>query len=276
MDNILHSSQEIFADAVVKHPPHAVVLALSGGTDSLTALAVALKLNIKIDYILHCNTRTGIKQTTEYVRNLANDLSIPYIEADSGDAYEEYVRRKGFFGRGNTAHNYAYHVLKATAFRKAVSKVIRKRKRGRNVLLLNGARLEESDNRRENMGDSPLRVDPGAKSNIWVNILQEWTKRDCMKILMESFLKRNPVADILHRSGECMCGTTQSDEAREEAAFWFPEWGAWINNLEADVTKEFPWKWGQQPADYERKIMKGQMPLFSDFNPMCHTCSART
>lgn len=279
MDDILLESKEIIEKAIIEYRPGAIVAMVSGGDDSLTALRVAQSLGVKIDFLIHGNTRTGIKETTEFVRSLANSEGLNYIEADAGDAYEKRVVDNGFFGRGGRAHTYCYHVIKATAFRKAVSS-IRRRRQGFNVLLINGARSEESPNRKKNI-DSVFNTDPAARSNIWVNLIHHWTKADCKTFLADHPGKRNPVTEVLCRSGECMCGTMQSNEQRAEAAYWFPEWGVWLNDLEQRVWDQgFWWRWGEHIPRAHEERQAGQMDMFDrpefDFSPMCHSCQLKT
>ena len=274
----LDDSREIFQSEIGQHEPYAIVMAMSGGNDSLTAYYIAKKLGIKIDFILHINTRTGIAETTDFVRRFAESEGVAYLEADAGLAYENYVLRKGFFGRGRLAHMYAYHVLKREHLSKTISKHIRQGKRNRNVLLLNGARLQESENRAKNLTGKEVRPDAGMKSNIWVNLCHNWSKADCQTFLGECKAQKNPVAELLCRSGECLCGTMQNQQVREEAAYWFPEWGQWLDRLEGKVAEKFPWKWGEDPPktlSIESKT--GQLRLFDyDFQPMCSSCNANT
>ena len=267
-DECLKSSLEIYRQAKLEYPPFATVLMFSGGDDSLTALHIARALGIQVDYVMHVNTRTGIAATTEYVRALVADLEIPYIEMDAGEKYERYVLRKGFFGKGIMAHAYAYHILKKDQFERGLSS-IRNRKPGRKILLLNGGRRQEGKNRMVTMVN-PIKADG---SNIWVNIINEWTKIECMDFLHDCRAQRNPVTELLHRSGECMCGTMQSLEARKEAAFWFPEWGTWLDTLEKRVKDQgFWWGWGEGIPHEFSMMKKGQMFLPS-FQPMCIGCT---
>ena len=60
--------------------------------------------------------------------------------------------------------------------------------------------------------------------NYWVNLINFWTARDCLDYLGERGIERNPVSELIHRSGECMCGTMQSQDERK-AAFWVPKAG---------------------------------------------------
>lgn len=271
---MIESSREILQRAIVDYDPYAIVAMTSGGNDSLCAYYVTRALGVTPNYILHGRTGTGIPETTEFVRSWAIRQGIDYIEADAGNSFEDYVLRKGFFGRGRTAHTYAYHILKARPFRSALSSNIRKRKRKRNILLINGARIEESNNRKANMTE-PIRHDPSVNSNIWVNVIHEWTKEQRDDFLAECRAPQNPVARELCRSGECMCGTMQELQARTEAAALFPRWGAWLDGLERRVIGSgFPWGWGHSVPNGWVSEQNGQLalPLGEEFQPMCVSC----
>jgi hypothetical protein len=199
---------------------------------------------------------------------------MPYLEADAKDKWEKYVLRKGFMGRGLRAHSYAYHICKQQHLRSVISHNIRKGKRNRPILLLNGARVEESGNRKRNM-TTVVRSDPAAKPNLWVNIIHYWEKKDCVEFLDGLQCDRNPVTKLLCRSGECMCGTMQSQAQREEAAYWYPEWGKQLDALEKRVIANgFPWKWGEHISKRYLEKKAGQLDIFDDWLPMCHSCTA--
>lgn len=281
--NPLDTSREIWDLANKNYTPYATVLALSGGNDSRATYYAAKALGIKIDAILHVNTRTGIQQTTDWVRWFANEYAqVKYIEADSGTTYEDYVLRKGFFGVGtgkHSAHSFAFRLLKRDAYVSALSREIRQRKRDRKIFLLNGARLSESRNRAENLS-APVRPDKlkadgsDASSNIWVNLLQHWNKSDCEAICSENKAPINPVTRELCRSGECMCGTTQSQQERAQASAIYPEWGEMIDELDSYAKEKFGFGWGEQKPKGGKV---SQLNLFDvdDFQPMCSTCNAQ-
>lgn len=283
MDDLLRSSKAIIDEAIADYQPYAVVAMVSGGDDSLTALTVARLLNVKIDFILHGITGTGVRSTTEHVRQVAMAADgIGYIEADAGDAYEKYVLRKGFYGVGHLAHSYTYHICKKQHFRAALSRHIRHGKRGRNILLISGARWKESKNRRQKLV-KPINPDLSGKSNIWVDIIYDWSKRDCLSLLQEQNTPRCPAAIYCHRSGECMCGTMQRKEEAEEIAYWFPDWAEWWHGIRARVRAAgFTWDWGEDvPAIFkarkarEKALEAGQLDIFNDWLPMCHSCQER-
>lgn len=274
---LLARSQEIIQRAIADHPPYAVVLMFSGGDDSLTAYHVTKALNVPLTHMMHGVTHTGIKETTEFVRRFGAESGLRYFEADAGEAYEKYVLRKGFFGIGNIAHEFAYHKLKHGPFKAAISREIRHKKRNRNVLLVNGARWQESQNRKR-MKDNPITVDSSVQSTIWVNVINDWSKVDCLDFIEGE--PRNPVTDLLHRSAECLCGSMQFPytETRKEASFWFPEWGRWIDDLEQRAcSRGFCWGWGEDLPDKvkaEKKRGKLQHPDQPEL-PMCQGCQFR-
>lgn len=254
MEYLLEQSKEIVLKAIEQYKPYAILVAFSGGSDSLTAYTVAKEIGVPLDGLVFVNTRTGIQETTMYVREFAEREGIRYLEGDAGPDYEHYVRRKGFWGKGVQAHSLAYQLLKATNLRKAISREIRQRKRNRRVLLINGVREEESANRKRNYAGGYYNADPGAKSNIWVNLLWHYTKKDCLSFLGDKGIELNPVVPLLHRSGECMCGTMQSEEDRRMASFFFPAWGRWLDSLEQEVKVEHPWGWGENmPKGFKQK-----------------------
>lgn len=98
----LESSSNILKEAMELFRPTHIVSMVSGGKDSAASDAIARELGVKIDMVLHGNTRCGIPKTSEFVRSTYGKLG-HYAEADAGTAYEDYVMRKGFFGVGVNA-----------------------------------------------------------------------------------------------------------------------------------------------------------------------------
>lgn len=262
----LDSSRAIIERAIAELKPYAIVAMISGGKDSLCAYLVAKTLGVPVSHILHGVTGTGIAETTHFVRDFAANEQPIYLEANAGDSYESYVRRKGFFGRGVLAHSYAYHLLKEKHFRRTISQAIRQRKRGRTVMLVNGARVQESTNRAKNLSE-PIRVEGG---NAWVNICHTWSKEERDGFLDHLDAPCNPVTTKLCRSGECLCGTQQSPATREEVAFYYPAWGKWLDELEAPVKAKHGWGWGDATPSWVGMEKAGQMRLFQ---PMCIDCA---
>ena len=264
---MLESSAKILRKAIDETSPTYVVSMVSGGRDSAASHAVAQELGVKIDLTIHGRTGTGIPDTTAWVQDRhgrdGSDLAI----ADAGSAYEDYVMRKGFFGKGREAHNFAYRVLKATPFRKVISAELRKRRRGVKILLINGARAEESKNRKKNL--PVMRSDPAAPGNIWINPIHYWVRDDRDDYLASRNVPINPVAKALCKSGECMCGTMQTKQERAEASVLYPAWGNWLDKLEAEARKVHGFGWSDP---FPRQHDPRQIELFQ---PMCTGCAHR-
>lgn len=258
----MDSARTILREAIDRFNPTHFVSMVSGGKDSAASDQVARELGVKIDFVMHGNTRCGITETSDFVRDTYGKLG-ELVEADAGTAYEDYVLRKGFFGMGPGAHGFSYRVLKATPFRKAISKAIRKGKRDIRILLLNGARKDESENRKKHL--EVWRQDPAAPGNIWVNLIHDWSQDDRDDYLDSRGTPINPVAKALCRSGECMCGTMQTRAERAEAAILYPSWGNWLNELENEVVAKHGFGWGA-PFPKARAATQG------DFFPMCKDC----
>lgn len=257
--NILEEVQQL--------EPYATCVLFSGGKDSMAAYQVCKAQNVKIDYLIHINTRTGIQETTNFVRNFAESEGVTYIEGDAGTKYEDYVLRKGFFGTGSHAHSFAYHLLKQHVLASAISHNIRHGRRNRNILLINGARTDESSRRMLGCGSVPIRKD---RTGVWVNVINDWTKDDRDDFLKECKAPVNPVTTKLCRSGECLCGTMQSKQTREEVGYFYPEWEMWMAGLEAKVRKKFPWGWGENmPKNYALE-KAGQLNIFDQ--QLCTSC----
>lgn len=248
--------------AIDEIQPTHIVSMVSGGRDSACSHALLKEFGIKPDLTIHGYTRCGIPETTNWVKEVYSNDNL--VIADAGTAYEDYVLRKGFFGQGLDAHGFAYRILKATPFRKAISHELRQRKRNVKVLLVNGAFSAESANRKANL--KRMRSDPAAPNNIWFNIIHDWTAEQRDAYLESRGVLINPVAKALCRSGECMCGTMQSALERAEAAHLYPHWGKWLNDLEKEVMALHGWGWGEKspiPAD------PNQLDLFQ---PACAAC----
>lgn len=265
-------TRRIFAAAIKRLKPDFIVAMVSGGNDSAAAFQAALDCGVKFDFILHGITGTGIPETTEFVRQHYGSMGIPYIEANAGDIFEQTCIRKGFLGRGEIAHEHAYHLLKAGPFRKAISLHMRQGQRGIVIMLVNGARGETESARRGRTKKHIWNRDPSQPKNIWVNPILHWTREQRDQYLKERSVKINPVVVQLDRSGECLCGTMQDEAVRIEASVLYPKWGEWINNLRARVMALWPWDWAQEMPAYIAAQMKGQPDLFM---PMCVGCERK-
>lgn len=262
LDEAIAQSAFYARTAIEWYAPKHIVTMVSGGNDSAACHALAVELGLPITMTIHGRTGCGLRGTQDFVEaHYGNDA--PLLIADAGTAYEDYVLRKGFFGKGRAAHGFAYRVLKAQPFRKLISKELRQGKSNTPILLLNGAFRAESDNRMATLRRA--RADPASPMNIWFNLIHDWTPAIRDEYLRSRNVPVSPVAKALCRSGECMCGTMQTDAERIEAEAFDPSWGQWLSDLEAEVIQKHGFGWGRDL----RKSIPDQPDLFM---PMCVGC----
>ena len=252
--------------AIEWYNPKHIVTMVSGGNDSAACHALAIELGLPVTMTIHGRTGCGLRATQDHVESHYGS-DAPLVIADAGNAYEEYVMRKGFFGKGRAAHGFAYRILKAQPFRKVVSAELRKGKTRTPVLLLNGAFAAESENRKATLRRA--RSDPGSPMNIWFNLIHDWSPEIRDEYLRTRNVPINPVAKALCRSGECMCGTMQTDAERVEAAMLDPEWGKWLTDLESAAREKHGFGWGQN-------IVLPSTKPSGVFMPMCVDCGTRS
>lgn len=257
-----------------------IVVLFSGGNDSTT---LAHLFRERATHAAHANTGIGIEQTRQYVRDTCASWGLPLIEKypEPGATYRDLVLGQcrartgpnagtvlwpgGFPGPGS--HYMMFQRLKERAMEKVRNELVKKPHRER-VIFLAGRRSEESG-RRKHLAN----VDPIERkgSTVWVSPLVGWTKLDLNAYRrVHDDVPRNEVSDLLHMSGECLCGAFAHSGELDEIADWFPEVAAEIRALEAEVLasgvaapERCRWGWG---AGKEKPSKSG---------PMCDSCDER-
>lgn len=274
--------EQLVLDAIVEHDPSKVYVLFSGGGDSSVLLSWA-KINFgrKIDGAVFIDTGTSIEpdpddpaDTTPSVREFAQafaaNRNVPLIVLEAGDAYTDMCLEHGVPGPG--AHIYAYVWLKERQLDEFIA--AQKTRWNDRIMLLAGARRAESVRR---MGKA-LPVDRDG-CTVWVNPLIDWTDHDMAEYRAHHGMERSPVADLLHRSGECNCGAYGEGE-RDMLRSVFPRWfERKIAPIErACAAKGLPCVWGKRWAkpvkdDAKRMRMCGGCPSQIEF-PMEASASA--
>lgn len=247
--------------AAAEHEPSHLFALFSGGHDSLTSTALAAE-HPRFAAAVHINTGIGIEETREFVRETCRREGWPLIELHpDAKTYEELVLADGFPG-GPRSHNTMYYWLK----QRQVRRLVREHKQGRHgrVVLVTGIRAEESERRMASVMAQPVyRV--GAQ--VWVNPILDWTGVDCGRLIEARGLERNEVVDLLHRSGECLCGALAHAREIREIERWFPETAARIHRLEAEV----------QARGIAASVWAGRLHGVSSRQtamPLCSSCEA--
>lgn len=238
----------------------------SGGRDSTTLLHMMRKVGV-VSHVVHANTGVGIEKTRQFVRDTCADWDLPLIEAHPAEnrTFERLVLSEGF--PGPAKHYKAYQWLKESALDAARKPLGVHRSHKRAALYIAGRRREESDRR----ADVPLYEPDG--SVIWVSPMAEVTKLDLNTYrLMNPDIPHNEVTDLIHMSGECGCGSFAKEGELEEWGYWFPEFRAYIESLEAriadrtDIPEERKhWGWG---------VYRGKVRPPRRTGRLCASCKA--
>lgn len=268
---------EIVDTALEKHlDEHRLVgkvVLFSGGNDSTT---LAHLFRNDATHAAMANTGIGIEQTRQYVRDTCASWGLPLIEKHPPDSYRDMVLGRVYAKTGPnkgaqvypggfpgpSAHAFYFQRLKERCFEQVRRDLVQKPRQER-VLYIAGRRRQESDRRK----DVPLFERRG--STIWASPLAFWTKPDMVtyRLLNKGTVPRNLASDLIHMSGECLCGAFAHKGELDEIAEWFPDTAAEIRALEAEVREAgFPepyCTWGHG---------RGGKPKS---NKLCGNCVAR-
>jgi 3'-phosphoadenosine 5'-phosphosulfate sulfotransferase (PAPS reductase)/FAD synthetase len=216
----------VIDQAVLEHEPSHLFALFSGGHDSLTSTAIASE-HPSFTAAVHINTGIGIEATREFVRSTCEQRGWPLIEMHPDrKTYPELVAERGMPG-GPKAHATMYYWLK----QRQVRRLVAEHKVGRHgrIGLVTGIRQAESERRMASVMAVPVhRI--GAQ--VWINPILDWTRVDCGRLIADEGLERNPVVDLLHRSGECLCGALAHHSEIAEIERWYPDTAARLHELE--------------------------------------------
>lgn len=227
-----------------------IVGLFSGGNDSTT---LAHLFRDRVTHYGHANTGIGVEDTRQYVRDTCAAWGVPLMEryTEPGYGYEDLVtgeaKPKTEFAKydriwpggfpGPAAHAMFFQKLKETPLRQMRNELVKSPRKQR-VIFLAGRRAEESQRRTSRFEIGELTYIERVGSIVWVSPLLEWGKLD-----LNSYRKRfpdvprNETADMLHMSGECLCGCYARNSELDEIRFWKPDTAAQIEDLEKRVEK---------------------------------------
>lgn len=250
-------------EAISQENPSHIFALFSGGHDSLCSTHLAAGMP-GFSGVVHCNTGIGIEQTREFVRDTCREQGWPLIEMKPDRySYRDLILGAGGypgFPGGPKSHMRFYYYLK----QRAIDALVRDHKthRADRIGLVTGIRREESDRR---MAGAFAEYAHREGAQLWLNPILDWTQADKNAYMSEWELPRNEVVDILHRSGECLCGAfTRKGEFRE-IELWYPQAAEQIRQLEAEVQQA-------QPDSYWGRRGERENPDQLDFLPMCVGC----
>lgn len=259
----------------------ATVALCSGGNDSMTLTTMFHRAG-RLTHAAHANTGIGVEQTRQFVRDTTAAWGLPLIErkaAREEDSYRSHVLAFGF--PGPQLHWKMFTRLKERALEQVRNELVTNPYRERAVFIAGRRRTESG--RRANIPELQRRG-----SVVWVSPLVNWTKVDMNTYrLVDGNVPRNEVSDLIHMSGECLCGSFAHAGERAEVSEWFPRAFDGVAEMEAILAaypadyvpagarKPIPdyaktWGWG---ADPEVLALSRQKP--SKSGPLCSSCDSR-
>lgn len=267
-------------DAAVKlFQPIEIFGGYSGGHDSFSACFVA-SLHPRFSGAVHINTGIGIEATRDHVRNTCEEsgwrlFEYKAVENTNSDGkpdpqiYENLVMEFGFPGPFH--HRKMYNRLKERQLERLEREcgACSKKKNPRYVMIVTGCRSEESVRRMANTKE----VDKEGR-RIWVAPIHDWTKLDTTELISHIRAKRNPVVDLIHKSGECLCGAFAQPGELEELGMWDITRPAYdrIVEIQNKVMQKFPWGWEGQPPKEFLEEKRGQQFMEPMKQMLCWKC----
>jgi 3'-phosphoadenosine 5'-phosphosulfate sulfotransferase (PAPS reductase)/FAD synthetase len=274
VQSLMAQSRDYLSAAIDQHIARegrmvaAIVVLFSGGNDSTT---LAHLFRREADYAAHANTTVGIEETRDFVRNTCEEWGLPLIERKpprESDHYRALVLDQGF--PGPAMHFKMFQRLKERALMQVRSELVSNPRKER-VVFIAGRRRTESQRR------AHVPISERRGSVVWVSPLVNWTKLDLNTYrLMAGDVPRNQASDLIHMSGECLCGAFAAPGERAEIDQWFPLALEEIRELEALIADrdDIPdhrktWGWGADPA---KKALDGAP---SKSGLLCSSCDDR-
>jgi 3'-phosphoadenosine 5'-phosphosulfate sulfotransferase (PAPS reductase)/FAD synthetase len=272
IERLIREGLDVLDAAIAEHRPSHLFAMFSGGHDSLAATALTARHHA-FTAAVHINTGIGVEQTREFVRSTCAERGWPLLEYGPPETlgqktYRELVLAFGF--PGPAQHAFMFARLKERGIRQLVRD--HKVNGDTRLLLSTGIRLEESTRRFRNYsegeGEKHYSRD---RVRIWASPLAEWSKLDCLDLIAHDGLATNEVVELLHLSGECLCGSFARPGEMHELETWFPGVAAELHALErdAEAAGQIGCVWGRRPDDVSPDQLR-LMPIL----PLCVSCEA--
>lgn len=225
--------EQIVESAHAGHSPIVKTFCLfSGGSDSTV---LAHRCRDLYDSLCFVDTGTALPGVRDFVEQIAEVLEKNLLIYEAGEAFRELVlgntTRNPYGFPSARAHSVAYSQLKLHQIQKLVAD--HKKNRGDRVGLLTGVRSGESKRRAQNIRSLVTRQ--GAQ--VWISPIASWSDEEMRAYRDEHGLPLSDVAALIHRSGECNCGSFASPGEREMLQSLWPEWfESTICSLEREAT----------------------------------------
>lgn len=268
--NLIEEAKSIVNQAFKEHDvSHAFVLT-SGGNDSIVPLHI-FKDDPRINAAVHIDTGIRIPETEDHVKKTCEAFGMDLlvyratenIRADGipdPQIYEDIIKQHGF--PGPSQHMIMYSKLKE----RQVRRVVRDHKIGKKrIMLITGVRKSESGRRSRNVKEIQRE---GLK--LWVAPVTNWQDDDMALYRSHFDLPKNPVAENLGMSGECLCGAYAKPGELDKIREFYPKTANYIEKIEAE--SGCPWGWEDKPTAAQSRLMK---EIASENLQLCTSCISR-
>ena len=230
--------KEILQIAIKDWNRDSFYVAYSGGKDSGIALDMVVKLYPKyFKGVVFVNTGIATDATINFVKEFCNKRNYPLFVLCPEEvirkkqdgliySYENLVLKYGFPTQGG--HLMTMLWLKYWPMRQFIEGRIKK---GERPCLISGIRKKESARRLHNKNSSATAINQDNKM-IFVKPIYFKDNNWVMKYFIENDIKRSPVYETLHISGDCLCGCFATREEAKLLQMFHPEVFEKIKNIE--------------------------------------------
>lgn len=272
---LIDEARQALDQAFAEHDvSHAFVLT-SGGNDSVVPLHI-FKDDPRITAAVHIDTGIRVPQVEDHVRATCEGFGVPLlvyraVENTRGDGlpdpqvYEDIVSQYGF--PGPSQHFIIYSKLKERQIRRLMRdhRVPKKR-----IVLITGVRRSESSRRGKSVKEVQRWKRQG--SQVWVAPVAAWSDSDMAVYRAHYNLPKNPVAEVLGMSGECLCGSYAKPGELERIRKHYPDVAAHIEGIQE--RSGCPWGWEHKPSKADSRLMKEITSSRGEMH-LCTSCISR-
>ena len=232
---------DIIRDGVRDYKIDSLYVGFSGGKDSAVVADFASKNFPHIfKGCIFCDTGIKVAESKKFVIDYCNEKGWKLFIVHPKRTFEQIVKENGF--PGPTVHTFIMRYLKYIPMRGFIKKCYDS---GLRPAILSGVRQQESVRRGVNATSEVYQdgrmifISPMLyKSDSWM-----------YEYYMKEGLKRSPVYDTLHISGDCLCGCFSKPGEAQLLKIFHPETALQISDLEKYLKDNMIYKnatWGKQ------------------------------
>lgn len=223
-EQVVKLPEKIIIDAIEAHGIDALYVGFSGGKDSAVVAHFAATMFPKLfKGCIFCDTGISVKEAKSFVIDYCREMGWKLFVVHPKRTFEQIVQEDGF--PGPTVHTFIMRYLKYIPMRHFIQRV---RETGKRPAILSGVRQQESVRRGINATDEIYKdgkmifISPMLyKSDAWM-----------YQYYIANKLKRSPVYDTLHISGDCLCGCFSKPGEAKLIELFHPDSARQIKALE--------------------------------------------